>query len=196
MKIIATIALALPLAAASAQPQVTAADLQPLEELRKSAAATLGITNAPRFDLDLIAKNVNALRLHPYMDNGWAKNVKLPSFENVKLSPADMAEIVDLGIKAADIFVRVNARQEAHRRALAARGVAASTRSAIVPIPVGDETAAVRASERLLAEGVWIPAIRYPTVARGAARLRASVMSAHTREDLAFAAAAIARALR
>ena len=124
MKIIATIALALPLAAASAQPQVTAADLQPLEELRKSAVATLGITNAPRFDLDLIAKNVNALRLHPYMDNGWAKNVKLPSFENVKLSPADMAEIVDLGIKAADIFVRVNARQEAHRRALAARGVA------------------------------------------------------------------------
>jgi len=81
-------------------------------------------------------------------------------------------------------------------RELAARGVAAATRSAIVPIPVGDETAAVRASERLLAEGVWIPAIRYPTVARGAARLRASVMSAHTREDLAFAADAIARALR
>ena len=81
-------------------------------------------------------------------------------------------------------------------RELAARGVATSTQSAIVPIPVGDETAAVRASERLLAEGVWIPAIRYPTVARGAARLRASVMSAHTREDLAFAADAIARALR
>lgn len=124
MKKIATIALALPLAASSAQPQVTAADLQPLEDLRKAAVATLGITNAPRFDLDLIAENVNALRLHPYMDNGWAKNVKLPSFENVKLSPADMAEIVDLGIKAADIFVRVNARLEAHRRALAARGVA------------------------------------------------------------------------
>ena len=80
-------------------------------------------------------------------------------------------------------------------RELASRGVAASTQSAIVPIPVGDETAAVRASERLLAEGVWIPAIRYPTVARGAARLRASVMSAHTREDLAFAVAAVARAL-
>ena len=79
---------------------------------------------------------------------------------------------------------------------LAARGVAAATQSAIVPIPVGDEAAAVRASERLLAEGVWVPAIRYPTVARGAARLRASVMSSHTREDLAFAAGAIARALR
>lgn len=79
---------------------------------------------------------------------------------------------------------------------LAARGVAASTQSAIVPIPVGDETAALRAAARLLDEGFWIPAIRYPTVARGEARLRASVMSAHARDDLAAAAAAIARALR
>ena len=113
-----------PARAQTPPPRVTAADLQGLEELRKAAVTTLGITNAPRFDLDLIAQGVNALRLHPYQDNGWAKNVKLPSFENIKLSPADMAEIVDLGIKAADIFVRVNARQEAHRRALAARGVA------------------------------------------------------------------------
>jgi len=80
-------------------------------------------------------------------------------------------------------------------RELAARGVAASTQSAIVPIPVGDEATAVRAAARLLDEGFWIPAIRYPTVARGAARLRASVMCSHTREDLAAAAAAVARAL-
>ena len=86
--------------------------------------ATLGITNAPRFDLDLIAKNVNALRLHPYLENGWSKGVQLPSFEDIKLSPDDMAEIVGLGIKAADIFVRVAAREAAHRRELAARGVA------------------------------------------------------------------------
>ena len=104
--------------------RITAADLQPLEELRKTAVATLGITNAPRFDLDLIAKNVNALRLYPYLENGWTKGVKLPSFEDIKLSSADMAEIVSLGVKAADIFMRVSARQEAHRRELAARGVA------------------------------------------------------------------------
>lgn len=124
MKKIATIALALPLAAASAQPQVTAADLRPLEELRKTVVATLGITNAPRFDLDMIAKNVNALRLHPYMDNGWAEGVQLPSFEDIRLSPADMAEIASLCVKAADIFARVSAREAAHRRELASRGVA------------------------------------------------------------------------
>ena len=103
---------------------VTAADLQGLEDLRKTAVAALGITNAPRFDLDLIAKNVNALRLHPYVENGWAKDVLMPAFEDIKLSPADMAEIVGLCIKAADIFMRVSAREEAHRRELAARGVA------------------------------------------------------------------------
>ena len=54
---------------------------------------------------------------------------------------------------------------------------------------------AARASLALREEGVWIPAIRYPTVARGAARLRASVMSSHTPDDLRRAASAIARAL-
>ncbi|MBR1587932.1 MAG: hypothetical protein IJ658_06375 [Kiritimatiellae bacterium] len=126
------LAAALPLMALAAgtsvpaqtPPRVTAADLQPLEELRKTAVATLGITNAPRFDLDLIAQNVNALHLHPYLENGWAKGRRMPSFEDIKLSPEDMAEIVDLGIKAANIFLRVSAREQAHRRLLAARGIA------------------------------------------------------------------------
>ncbi|MGN0852539.1 MAG: 8-amino-7-oxononanoate synthase [Kiritimatiellia bacterium] len=71
---------------------------------------------------------------------------------------------------------------------LAARGIVVKTASAIVPIPVGDERKAVQAAERLLANGFLIPAIRYPTVARGAARLRAAVMSAHTESDLRRAA--------
>ena len=88
---------ATPVRRAAPRP-VTAADLQGLEELRKTAVTALGITNAPHFDLELIAKNVNALRLHPYLENGWAKGMRLPSFEDVKLAPADMAEIVGLCI--------------------------------------------------------------------------------------------------
>ena len=79
--------------------------------------------------------------------------------------------------------------------ALRERGIPSFTQSAIVPVVVGDETAAVRASEALLADGIWIPAIRYPTVARGTARLRASVMSTHSVEELAAAAESIARAM-
>ena len=72
---------------------------------------------------------------------------------------------------------------------LARLGVKAATQSAIVPILVGDERWAVRMAESLRAEGFLVPAIRYPTVARGAARLRVAVMSAHTRADLSLAAA-------
>lgn len=68
--------------------------------------------------------------------------------------------------------------------------------AAIVPILVGDEAAALRAAGRLLDAGFWIPAVRYPTVARGEARLRASVMSSHPRAVLAAAAEAVAAALR
>lgn len=66
------------------------------------------------------------------------------------------------------------------------------TESAIIPIIIGDEAKALRISETLQNEGVLIPAIRYPTVAKGQARLRASLMATHTNEELEFAAAKIA----
>lgn len=52
--------------------------------------------------------------------------------------------------------------------------------SAILPLIVGDEAEAVALSERLLEAGVWVPAIRYPTVARGEARLRVTVSADHS----------------
>lgn len=52
-------------------------------------------------------------------------------------------------------------------------------RAAIVPLIVGDEKEAVRAGEALLEAGFLIPAIRYPTVARGTARLRLTLSAAH-----------------
>ena len=69
------------------------------------------------------------------------------------------------------------------------------TESAIIPIIIGDEAKALRISETLQNEGVLIPAIRYPTVAKGQARLRASLMATHTKEELEFAAAKIAEAV-
>lgn len=57
-------------------------------------------------------------------------------------------------------------------------------RSAILPLRIGCEEAAVSLSGRLFEAGVWVPAIRYPTVARSAARLRLTVSAAHTPEDI------------
>ena len=65
--------------------------------------------------------------------------------------------------------------------------------SAIVPLVVGDERRAVEVSEALAAQGFLISAIRYPTVARGSARLRVALSTAHDRDTLAAAARAIAR---
>jgi 8-amino-7-oxononanoate synthase len=56
--------------------------------------------------------------------------------------------------------------------------------SAIVPIIIGEESAAMQAGENLLASGFLVPAIRYPTVARGTARLRITLSASHSKQDI------------
>ena len=51
--------------------------------------------------------------------------------------------------------------------------------SAIFPWIVGDEQSAIDLSRALQAEGFLVPAVRYPTVAKGSARLRITVTAAH-----------------
>ena len=68
--------------------------------------------------------------------------------------------------------------------------------SAIVPIVIGDEACALKISAALQDAGILIPAIRYPTVAKGQARLRASLMATHTREQLQIAATTIAQIIK
>ena len=68
--------------------------------------------------------------------------------------------------------------------------------SAIVPIVIGDEAKAMQVSAKLQEQGILIPAIRYPTVAKGQARLRASLMATHTQEQLQTAASIIAQAVK
>jgi len=63
--------------------------------------------------------------------------------------------------------------------------------SAIIPLMVGDESAAVALADTLRASGVFIPAIRYPTVARGSARLRVTLSAGHTVEEVTGAVAAL-----
>ena len=74
-------------------------------------------------------------------------------------------------------------------------GIAAASETAIIPIMIGDEGTALKVADDLLNKGYMIPAIRYPTVPQGTARLRAALMATHTDEELAAAAQAIADAI-
>jgi 8-amino-7-oxononanoate synthase len=56
--------------------------------------------------------------------------------------------------------------------------------SAIIPILIGNETKAVKLASKLRDQHIFIPAIRYPTVARGAARLRVTLTASHSSEDI------------
>jgi len=54
----------------------------------------------------------------------------------------------------------------------------------IIPISVKDPVQAMAMSKRLLEQGIFVQAIRPPTVPVGTARLRLTVMATHTQEDL------------
>lgn len=56
--------------------------------------------------------------------------------------------------------------------------------SPIVPIVLGDEAAAVAASDALLERGIVVPAIRPPTVPPGTSRLRVALSAAHTDDEV------------
>lgn len=57
--------------------------------------------------------------------------------------------------------------------------------TAIQPIIVGDNHAVLRVADALFERGLWVPAIRPPTVAPGSARLRVSLSAAHSTEQVA-----------
>ncbi len=66
---------------------------------------------------------------------------------------------------------------------------------AIVPIMIGDEAKALKISGALRDQGIYIPAIRYPTVAHGQARLRVTLSATHDAADIAKLRAAMHTAL-
>ena len=63
--------------------------------------------------------------------------------------------------------------------------------TAIQPLLIGDNAEAMDVASRLLARGIWVPAIRPPTVPAGTARLRITLSAAHTAANVARLAEAL-----
>ena len=70
------------------------------------------------------------------------------------------------------------------KNGLSAAGVTNESRSPIIPIIIGEEGAAVEVSRQLQERGIFVPAIRFPTVPKGKARLRVTVTAAHQQPDI------------
>jgi 8-amino-7-oxononanoate synthase len=56
--------------------------------------------------------------------------------------------------------------------------------TAIQPLLIGDNLQALKLSESLRERGIWVAAIRPPTVPQGTARLRITLSAAHTAADV------------
>ena len=67
--------------------------------------------------------------------------------------------------------------------------------TAIQPIILGDSENALLASQRLLAQGFWVSAIRPPTVPAGTARLRITFSSLHSEQQVDALLEALPKAL-
>lgn len=64
------------------------------------------------------------------------------------------------------------------------REISKDSTSPIIPRILGSNEDALAASDSLHRSGILVPAIRYPTVPKGSARLRITISAAHTREQI------------
>jgi 8-amino-7-oxononanoate synthase len=107
-------------------------------------------------------------------------NVARPGIFTTALSPADAG--------AALAALRVLQSAEGDRLRAGLRRHVDRLRpghpSPIVPVVLGDEQRALAAAADLLERGLWVPAIRPPTVAPGSSRLRITLSAGHTDGDV------------
>ena len=117
-------------------------------------------------------------------------------------TPAMIAEALRASVRV----IQAEDGRRSHLRALQQRlreGLAAAglpwqllpSDTAIQPLVIGRNEDALAAMSKLDAQGVWVPAIRPPTVPEGTARLRISLSAAHTLDQVDQLCRALAQAV-
>jgi 8-amino-7-oxononanoate synthase len=143
-------------------PDLDGVDAIRVGTLSKTLGALGGFVTGPQFFTDLL---VNRARSYIF---------------TTASTPADAAAaLAAVGVLRSAEGDALRARLRAH-----VERVRPGHPSPIVPVVIGDETAAVAASEVLLEQGLFVPAIRPPTVAPGTSRLRIALSAAHTDEQV------------
>ena len=70
------------------------------------------------------------------------------------------------------------------RTKLAEKGYTANSKSQIIPVIIGDIENTAKISQKLFENGIYAPAIRFPTVPKNSARIRISLIAKHQKEDI------------
>lgn len=113
-----------------------------------------------------------------------------PSVAAAALRGLEIAEAADDRRAALERNVRL------YRERAAASGVPVTgSTTAIQPVPIGGSRRAMAVSDALWRRGVFVQGIRPPTVPDGTARLRITLSSSHTEEQIGILVAALAAAL-
>jgi glycine C-acetyltransferase len=93
-----------------------------------------------------------------------------------------------------DMVTRLHENAAYFREALKARGFKPlEGDTPIIPVILGETAKAIRMSEMLLDEGVFVTGFGYPVVPQGQARVRCQISAAHTHEDMDRALAAFVK---
>ena len=102
------------------------------------------------------------------------------------LPPADAAAALAAVriLRSAEGEALVERLESLVQRMVAAGTAPPAHQSPIIPVILGPEDAAIDASMNLLARGLWVPAIRPPTVPVGTSRLRVTLSAVHRDEDV------------
>ena len=59
-----------------------------------------------------------------------------------------------------------------------------TSQTQIIPVIIGEDEKAIQFSRRLFESGIFAPAVRWPAVPKGKARLRLTLMATHTKEQI------------
>jgi len=113
-------------------------------------------------------------------------------FSNSVAPPIVAASLkaLDLLTESPDLLARLGENTRFFRERIEATGLTVVPGShPIVPVMLGDARLASGMADALLERGLYVIGFSYPVVPEGKARIRTQVSAAHSREDLAFAAA-------
>lgn len=122
---------------------------------------------------------------------GYLRQFSRPYLFSNSLAPmvtAASIKALDLLQNSSEILEQLKSNSQYFRQEMSAAGFTLKGEGhAIVPVLLKDEKLASVMADKLLERGIYVIAFSFPVVAKGEARIRVQVSSAHTKEQLKFA---------